>query len=173
MTSADLPDSLIWSELSALWAKGAPNSRGVYVLRLARAIARLKGQSDVLYVGRTRMPKATLRSMLTHHVRPRVNEKDIGYRVFRILQEVPDARVEFTCIPFPTNVESGLYEASLLRRYERDHLEFPPLNRQEAGRFYQQVRRAFKNLTPAEVVGVLKREQSRARSKRDQEPPNA
>jgi len=114
----------------------APASPGIYVLRMSMDLPRLKERSDILYIGSTRSGRATVRTRLQQHLRPRDDQRDIGCRIARVIAEVPGCTIEFAFRAFSSHAEARFMEAELLKQYETDHIEFPPLNRQESGKLF-------------------------------------
>ena len=97
--------------------------RCVYAFVLSDYFGRLKGCSDILYIGKTEQGlESRLKEYKNHsgETNKRVRRALIkllesGYRVYIYAKETNDA---------------GKEEEKLLKMYENDHLELPPLNRQ-------------------------------------------
>ena len=100
-----------------------PNASVVYVIRIkdGRAVGRLKGTSDIVYIGRT--GKIKTRSAAHRKVRPDLRDK--GWHLALIEY---DKEIELLEIAFFTFEDSERVEAELLFRYFQDHLELPPVN---------------------------------------------
>lgn len=146
MNSGDLSDFSTWHPWSSAIIQNAPATPGVYVFRFSggQPIRRLKGESNIVYIGSTKKGKArsgSVQRRLKQHLRTREGKIDIGYRIERVLKEI--GRLEVAWRSFDTDADAQWHEAELLERYETDHIELPPLNRQESGK---KVRYALKGL---------------------------
>ncbi len=99
-----------------------PSKPGVYVLRLEHSFGRLKGESDILYIGST------------DNIQHRIIENYLGgrggkttqriyYYIFRrkYLESIEISWVISNC---PKQLEK-----ELLKKYEEEHHELPPWNR--------------------------------------------
>ncbi len=75
VNSHDLAHFSNWSSFSDATADCAPMTPGVYVLRLGSSVARLKGLSDMVYIGFTK----NIRNRLRCHLRPRKDIMDVGW----------------------------------------------------------------------------------------------
>jgi len=100
-----------------------PNREGVYVIRLGKPIPRLKGESEILYIGAGKIQDRLYAICARFYgVEYAHTAKD---ELYRVIQEVaPDCWVSFTI----TDNHNQL-EKDLLHRYSKDHIELPPLNR--------------------------------------------
>ena len=128
MRSHDIPGFTNWEKWSQRTPSNAPRAKGIYVFRLAdgRPFGRLRGQSDVIYVGATREGKQTVQGRLKQHATPRGDEKDTGILLARAVQAGYALEISWkTC---ESDFLAQLEEGMLLDQYERDHLELPPLN---------------------------------------------
>jgi hypothetical protein len=113
--------------------RSAPSTPGVYVFRIfgARLVCRLKGKSDIVYIGTTVAIPGSLRRRLAQHLAPRHDQTGLAPRIRRAQQEV--GRLEIAWVTCPDNYETRLLESELLDMYCADHIELPPLNRIESG----------------------------------------
>src|ERR1700751_5068582 len=75
--------------------RNAPNSAGVYVFRLARAIQRLKGDSDVVYIGTTGKGERTIQTRLKEHL----DVHEGGPMFARVANEVGPMEVAWISLP--------------------------------------------------------------------------
>jgi hypothetical protein len=146
MNSSDLSGFSVWYQWPRDVISNAPSTPGVYVFKLAggESLCRLKGKSDIVYIGRTKKGKVRTGSVqrrLKQHLRTREDKIDIGYRIERVLKEI--GRLEVAWRSFDADADAQSHEAELLERYDTDHIELPPLNRQESGK---KVRQALKRL---------------------------
>ena len=83
-----------------------------------KSIHRLKGESDIIYVGGT--SRGTLAQRLRGHN---------GSRLLKLIKtEIGGIRVSWKDLP--TNERALFEEAEILWKYLRDHLELPPMNQQ-------------------------------------------
>ena len=110
-----------WRCLGPKGMEGLPNSKGVYVIRLAdgKTVKRLTGDSDILYIG-----SGKLRNRLGAHLLSRWSFKDKGWLIALIRTKFP---LEFGHFANATPRDA---ESELLGRYFKDHFELPPANRQ-------------------------------------------
>lgn len=60
-----------WFKLDKNIVKKAPSEKGVYVIRRAtgKKFARLKGESDILYIGKSESAKG-LKQRFSHYIKP-------------------------------------------------------------------------------------------------------
>lgn len=111
----------------------APAKLGVYVFRLTggKCFARLKGESDIVYVGTNESGDRTIRDRLGDHFNSCADE---GFWITRTESEV--AKLDVAWKTFETHSEAEFTESELLRAYRIEHIELPPANRKEAMRAY-------------------------------------
>jgi hypothetical protein len=135
MNSNELNNLRKWKSWQHSLAWEAPLTPGIYVFRLAegKMIQRLKGESDVLYVGCS----AKLRNRLKAHLNVTNVEHNIAYRLQRVEQEI--GRLEVSWESYGSAEKARDAERLLLAKYEADHIEFPPLNRSESGKRWRMV----------------------------------
>jgi len=154
MNSNDLTDFSQWTDWTGDTIASAPNAPGVYAFRIAggNLLRRLQGESDLIYIGGTRRGRkraGTIQRRLENHLRIRSDEKDAGFRLARVQKEVGPLQVARKAVD--SHVTSWFSEGELLNRYVKDHIELPPLNRQETGRELQWALQTLKgSLTPSE-----------------------
>lgn len=129
MTSTDLSEFSNWQEWNAEAVRNAPNLLGAYVFRLAgESFGRLRGRSDLVYIGCTESPDGTIRRRLSDHLPSRADVAPLAHRL-RDAQTVGKLEV---CWKILTTAEGAIKEeAKLLRTYLWDHCELPPINRNE------------------------------------------
>lgn len=142
MNSCNLSGFSIWTVWSRTTVEGVPATHGVYVLRMAgqMAFGRLKGTSDIVYIGSSQ----NMRRRLSSHLSARDDARDIGCRLGRVLRDV--GPLELAWKVQASQAGAMLDECKLLARYSSDHIEFPPLNRQETGKRFQYLTRLLKRL---------------------------
>lgn len=152
MDSTELGEFLEWKQ----WPEacgGAPNRPGVYVFRMVQRIQRLKGMSDIVYIGSTTRGRRTLYDRLKDHLVVREPERNTAYYLERVRREV--GALEISWKSFQTHREAMHTERTMLDRYVVDHIDFPPLNRQESGRKIRIAEQLFQQLSADEKVVVL------------------
>jgi hypothetical protein len=112
---------------------GAPRTPGVYVFRTAggQAFPRLRGKSDIVYIGVAGKGKSTIRQRLKKHLTVRRDRQDAAHRLNRVVKEVRSLEVGW--VSFAHEDEARAAESELFDIYARDHIELPPLDRQESG----------------------------------------
>jgi hypothetical protein len=121
MTSSDLSEFSKWQEWNSETVRKAPNLPGVYVFRLAGELfGRLKGRSDLVYIGCTESTDGTIQRRLSDHLRAG-RLRDVG----------KIGKLEVCWKVLTTAEEASNEEAKLIRTYFWDHIELPPMNRSE------------------------------------------
>lgn len=130
----------------ALAPRKAPKSPGVYILRMKNAeqFARIKGNTDILYIGST----SNLKSRFNGYNNPGKSQ----YTNLKVNNFVKNFKHE---AEFMWKVEEGLESAKsseheLLRRYLNEHHELPPLNGQDV--------RSLKITLPTEKLNIKVKE---------------
>jgi|Deesub1362A_J573_1020465.scaffolds.fasta_scaffold01520_8 hypothetical protein len=116
-----------WTEITDENLEKVPKKKGVYQLRTNLPIKRLKGETDILYIGCgdfydrlscfEELEDVKKDDIWLHDVRPRLRN---------YIKNFPDAKVEFRFIITDKYEE---YEGDLLDEFEKKHLELPPFNR--------------------------------------------
>jgi hypothetical protein len=152
MNSNELVDYPSWLGWFRKAVDHAPEKPGVYIFRLIRTptLARLKGHSDIIYIGSTKKGERTLRDRLKDHLRPRGDKRDLGYRLKRVTDEAGSVEVAWRV--FDSHDSAQECERQLLKRFEKDHIELPPLNRQETGKTQLQMEDTLRALTPQQLL---------------------
>jgi len=128
MTSSDLEGFGNWERWPAAIDK-APGSPGVYVFRLAaaKAFPRIKGESDIVYIGTTEDGQGTVRRRLIDH---RNCCSDERYWLHRIETEI--GQLEIAWRSFAEHSDAQWIESNLLATYVQDHIDSTPGNRQQS-----------------------------------------
>ena len=119
-----------WHKLSDLktGSAGLPHKPGTYVLRLNRHFERLKGKSDILYIGCTRRGGSLSKRILQCFLKGKGGRTT--KRMHRNLMERGYLdRVEASWVTTPSGEKARELENQLLEGYEEDHEELPPWNR--------------------------------------------
>jgi hypothetical protein len=167
MDSSNLIDFAGWRKWCRAAAEEAPQKPGAYIFRLAagESFGRLKGKSDLVYIGST--TKRTIRDRLRDHLSAKKIERNVGYRLARVRKEVGPLEVSWRA--FDTHGGAKHEERALLGSYERDHIEFPPLNRQEPGKGFRQVLELSEQLSPGELQRLIEIIQKPAGPLREEE----
>jgi len=120
-----------WHKLSAIktGSTSLPHKPGTYVLRLNRHFERLKGKSDILYIGCTEKG-GTLNSRIGGFLRGTGGDDRTAKRIRRNLVERGYLNhVEVSWVTTDSREKARTLEKHLLRQYEEDHEELPPWNR--------------------------------------------
>lgn len=133
MTSKDLAKYgfMTWHEFSMQNKTGLlqilPRQKGVYVIRYKKSFGRFKGKSDIVYFGSSINKIGGLRKRIWSYFSP---GKTFGMRrKKKWIKEV--GKLEFSFLVMTDNEKIRGLERALRMRYQQDHLEFPPLNRNE------------------------------------------
>jgi hypothetical protein len=98
-----------------------------YLLVCDRAITRLYGASDILYIGKTKNLGGSDRSRLWSYKYPNNHELSIRKCVEKLTADGTSVSFLRCQVP-PEGLTVKQYESQLLARYEADHWELPPLN---------------------------------------------
>jgi hypothetical protein len=104
-----------------------PREKGVYVIKANKPIGRLKGCSDIIYVGqgtiRNRI-QVLIRSFLPLNFREYSSKHTARESFERVARELDlKLKLSYTIVKNPRETEK-----QLLKAYCRDHIEPPPLN---------------------------------------------
>jgi hypothetical protein len=99
----------------------------MFRLASGRSVGRVKGESDIAYIGTTTHGKGTVRKRLMRHRSTATEER---HEFNRIVSEIGPLQVAW--IEVPSHTEALLIESDLLARYAKDHIEFPPVNRNQS-----------------------------------------
>ena len=152
MESRELDGFSDWKHWCERTVGLAPKEPGVYVFRLAGAgrLPKLKGESDIVYVGWGE----SLQKRLSDHLTLRDDERDLGFRLKRVLEVPRGLAVAWKTLTSPK--EARKYEAEFLEIYVADHIELPPLNRQETGKKDRQTEKTLRALTADELLETLR-----------------
>ncbi len=150
MQSTDIPGLSTWQKWRSDALDLAPDSPGIYVLRTegGQAIKRLLGSSDIIYIGCS--VDSTVRSRLTDH---KAEDSFV-----RVRKEV--GGMEVSWLHLQTDHLVRLWESDLIARYEREHIELPPLNRTQPWAAWQQLKSFIRSLPPnvcKELTEVLRK----------------
>jgi hypothetical protein len=103
------------------------NKKGVYVIKGKIPIGRIKGKSDIIYIGQGSL-KGRLYAILGYFY-GKSNERTWPHtakkEIFRLLSE----EKKNLFISYRTTKSCKKLEKRLLHKYEKDHIELPPLNK--------------------------------------------
>lgn len=126
-----------WAKWPVVFLDQVPETPGVYLFRLGGGtIPRVKGESDIVYVGSTARKLGTLRQRLGNHKRDYQSGKSL---LLRIRNE--RGEIELAWQSFRTHDQALYKESRLLDEYLRQHLELPPLNHQQSSlKLYKKLR---------------------------------
>lgn len=114
----------IWYPFTKISINDAPRKIGTYVIRMrnGKPFWRLRGSSDIIYIGKTEGKKGIYERLLAYFRKPgRTNFTN--QRIIKMAK-----KYEFEISWVQTDKPQDL-EMRLLRIYEEDHDELPPLNR--------------------------------------------
>jgi len=103
--------------------RAIPESPGVYALRAARPFGRFVGESDIVYIGST----TRLRRRIRFYFHPGPTQLT-NLRIRKMLKDRADVQLAFATSQDAD--EAKELEEHLLERYETEHGELPPFNRQ-------------------------------------------
>ena len=132
MKSIELSGFSRWCKWDSKIFRDASNLPGVYAFRLtANSFGRLKGKSDLVYIGCTESSQGTVSSRLRDHLSTRAEGSNVAQRLCDT-REVGELEVAWKILA--SSKEAIDEEARLLRAYYRDHIEPPPVNRAEPSR---------------------------------------
>jgi len=116
-----------WMELTDENLEKAPKKKGVYQLRTNKKFERLKGETDILYIGCGDLyDRLTCFEELDDVKKDDIWLHDVRPRLRNYIRNFPDAKVEFRYITTDKHQE---LEKILLDDFETEHLELPPFNR--------------------------------------------
>lgn len=105
-----------------------PKEKGVYIIRVGKPIPRIKGESDIIYIGQGVIQhriQALLRSYLPLPLRDYMNKHTARELFERVASEL-NLQPEFSFVLL--GQKSKELESRLLRDYCLSHIEPPPLN---------------------------------------------
>ncbi len=134
--NSSVRNSVSWRPFDAEQSFQAPEDNGVYVLRQAggKLFGRLKGASDILYIGSS-ICQGGLKQRLSHYFHPGPTQWT-NLRINSFLSKYKMEIAWFVCDE-PVNLEH-----SLLKRYLDDHDELPPFNHADTRRFTERAKEA-------------------------------
>jgi hypothetical protein len=104
--------------------RSLPATSGVYAIRNGTDYNRLRGQSDIYYIGcATNANGLRFRIYQMFHPGP---TQSTNKRVLKELSETPTLEISYFETP---TANAKMLESALLERYENEHGELPPGNR--------------------------------------------
>lgn len=120
-----------WQPLPSRESRGdflqdIPRSTGVYAIRGNKEVVRLFGKSDLIYIGKTENLRGGLRTRIRHLV---TWERSDGHVAKKRIKRLCDAGINLE-VGWQKSKKPRNQEMTWLRRYEKDHGELPPCNRQ-------------------------------------------
>lgn len=144
-----------WYPLDKKGIRNAPQHPGVYIIRKAqgRRFGRLKGKSDILYIGSCKGRKG-LRQRLQRYLHPGSTQWGTNRRVNQLAKEY---QMEVAWCPCD---EPRNFEHDLLIQYLKDHDELPPLNHARIRTLYKELTETIK-LTAKRNVTKRKAQQKK------------
>ena len=126
MNSAELESYgfINWYLMSGQLLSSVPAHPGVYVMKVNQSFGRYKGNSDILYIGRTTCVKSGLRGRIRQYFHPGVTQIT-NIRINKLLVSKVEIYISFIVYELPKELEK-----KLLEQYYIDHIDLPPQNRQ-------------------------------------------
>src|SRR5713226_9455197 len=105
MNSTELTNLGDWREWGRSMALEAPLTSGIYVFRQAerKTIPRMRGASDIIYIGRS----AKIRNRFRDHLRVMEVERNVAYRLRRVQREVGRLEVSWECYGTPEKAKDA------------------------------------------------------------------
>lgn len=100
-----------------------PKSKGLYAFVLDTDFCRMKGKSDILYIGKTSNKKG-IRQRIRWYLKP-TKEQETNIRIKKFI----DSRNGKVKLFFKVCNNERIEEKKLLYEYLKQHDELPPLNR--------------------------------------------
>lgn len=113
-----------WYPFNKTSIYNAPRKTGTYVIRIknGKPFGRLKGCSDIIYIGKTEEKKGVYNRLLAYFRKPgRTNLTNI--RIIELAKRY-EFEVSWVISEKPSDLEMRLFN-----KYEEDHDELPPANR--------------------------------------------
>jgi len=126
--------NLSWSGWKTLSPTSLPptTEQGVYILRSNQPIGRLRGESDVLYVGITKSHKDGLKNRIENHAiasnAENVHPSSASRYLATDLMQQIGIQVEYSCAVVHGKEDRNIIERDLLKFYREHHIELPPGN---------------------------------------------
>jgi hypothetical protein len=106
----------------------APKDYGIYFFRLTQKFHRLKGTSDILYIGSTINKNGGLRKRFKQYLRP--SEQKTNERIKEFLDTYKSVGIRGKVkVGWIQTKKARGEEKVLLKLYLKEHCELPPLNR--------------------------------------------
>jgi hypothetical protein len=117
-------------EINQNFVLSVPCKSGVYIVMIQNNIKRLRGESNILYIGRSRNLQRRMKYLLKYFL-PSDFVGNWGRHTARnaikVIIEETDYKPEITYCVFDNYKEM---ESRLLQAYCKNHIEGPPLNNQ-------------------------------------------
>ena len=116
-----------WQPLEEEYLKKVPSEAGTYLIRTRRAMPRVSGRSDIVYVG-----KGILKRRIGDCLAYRKKERNSWPYYSKSLCGLMDGLtldLEFSYTIAPSREHGERLEAYILEGYEKEHFELPPVNR--------------------------------------------
>jgi len=104
------------------------NNYGVYIFFLSKEINRLRGKTDILYIG---VATSGLRNRINRYLNPDKKQKT-NFRIKKFFEKLLSGgeSINLLFIECCNKEEAKKLEDELLKKFEEDHWELPPFNRQ-------------------------------------------
>lgn len=120
----------ITEENIELIQKETHKKNGVYVVKVSKSIKRVKGKSDIVYIGRGVLNNRLRRllKLFPAYVTKKTKKQRLLFARKALLNLVIHLNADVWVTYKITDRHKEL-EKELLQRYQDDHIELPPLNR--------------------------------------------
>jgi predicted GIY-YIG superfamily endonuclease len=125
--STDIEELSDWESWPHPARAKAPETPGVYIFRLSNCFGRMQGTSDIVYIG---LAKKNIKRRLADHRHTAIGLFANSYR------DLGDLQVAWKS--YREQSEAMVMESRLLGKHRREHMELPPLNRQQPLKELQQ-----------------------------------
>ncbi len=107
-----------------------PKLSGIYIVTANKEFERLRGKSDILYIGRTGNLRRRMKYLLKYFLPPKFAGnwgKHTARKALKTILEETDIKVYISYVTCSNYKE---IETKLLQKYCKNHIESPPLNNQ-------------------------------------------
>ena len=129
-TDFDIKTGCGWISLEEAGKRAPVACHGVYFFRLSENFGRLKGVSDILYIGKTENKKG-LKRRFELYLKPGASQetnKRVNIFIRKYREKGMKGEIQVAWIK-TGNFKAKEKENQLLDRYFQEHCELPPLNR--------------------------------------------
>jgi len=99
--------------------------RGVYIIKQNKAFRRIKGESDIIYIGQGKVQDRLWAITGCFFKEGKNWHHTAKEEIYRLIRE-ENKRLKFA---FYITKKCKMLEDKFLKKYEKDHIELPPLNK--------------------------------------------